>query len=105
MIGDRKRYILFEIISDKEVGVNSVEGAISKAFSKSFGELTGTKVSLIKDLYRDNMGLLVVNHKNVQKTKLMLALIKEIDNKRVIFTARRVFGTLRKVKGIFKEVI
>jgi ribonuclease P/MRP protein subunit POP5 len=100
---NRKRYILFEIISDKELSLKSVNEAIFSSSQQLLGELETSKAHLIvlSDFYKNHKSVIQVNHNYVQKIKLALALIKKINNQDVIIQTKTVFGTLKKIKSYF----
>jgi RNase P/RNase MRP subunit POP5 len=100
---NRKRYILFEIISDKEIGFELSKRAILDSAEKLIGSLGISKADLrlLPDFYSKNQGVISVNHDYIPKIKLAVALIQRIGSQDVIFRTKRVFGTLRKIKNMF----
>jgi RNase P/RNase MRP subunit POP5 len=100
---NRKRYILFEIISDKEIGFELSKRAILDSAEKLIGSLGISKADLrlLPDFYSKNRGVISVNHDYIPKIKLAVALIQRIGSQDIIFHTKRVFGTLRKIKNMF----
>jgi len=100
---NRKRYILFEIISDKEIGFELSKRAILDSTEKLIGSLGISKADLrlLPDFYSKNRGVISVNHDYIPKIKLAVTLIQRIGSQDVIFHTKRVFGTLRKIKNMF----
>ena len=99
----RKRYILFKIISDKEIRYETAKKAILDSSLKLLGELGTSKanIKVLPDFWQKNRGVISVNHNYVPKIKLSLALIKQINNQKVIVLSEKVFGTLKKIKIMF----
>ena len=101
---NRKRYIWFEIISDKEIKFEIAKQAIFDSAIKLFGSLGISKshLKVLPDFYKKNQGVLSINHDYISKTKLALAMITKIGNQKTIFQSKKVFGTLKKIKYIFR---
>lgn len=99
---NRKRYIWFEIISDKEIGFENAKNAIFDSATKLLGSLglSRSHLKVLHDFYKKNRGVIVVNHDYVPKIKLSIALIRKIKNQNVIIQTKKVFGTLKKIKGL-----
>jgi len=100
----RKRYILFEIISDSDIGNDSVENAIKNSIKKLFGEfgLSEANPKLLRELSKNKVYTLQIDHKYIQKVKVAMASIIEINKKPVIFKTIKVYGTLKKIKEVIK---
>ena len=78
-----------------------LENAILAAIKRLFGEfgLSEAHPKLLTEFSRKNKNVLLIDHRYVQKAKLAMALIKEINAKRVIFKTDKVYGTLKKIKN------
>ena len=100
----RKRYILFEIISDSKFRENLIEIAIKNAIKELFGVfgLSEANPKLLTEFSKGNTHVLQVDHRYVQKAKVAMATIKEINKKPIIFKTIRVYGTLKKIKEVIK---
>jgi len=98
---NRKRYIVFEITSNKEFSSDMAERAILDSSLKFLGEL-GTSEAGIKflhEFWHENKGVLSANANHIPKVKLVLALIKKISGHDVMIRSKKVFGTLKKIKS------
>ncbi|HDH41146.1 MAG TPA: ribonuclease P protein component 2 [Candidatus Altiarchaeales archaeon] len=97
---ERNRYIAFEVISDSDIGREDVVKAIWSSVLRFLGELNASRTSLWVMDWNDEKreGILKVNHKSVDEVKAALALVKEIDGKRVIFHILGISGTVRKTR-------
>lgn len=102
---NRKRYILFKIISDKEIQYEIAKRAILDSSFKLLGELEVSKanIKILPEFWQKNGGVISVNHNYVPKIKLSLALIKQIQTQKVIVFSEKVFGTLKKIKNMFTQ--
>ena len=98
---NRKRYILFEIISNKAFDINMAERAILDSSLKFLGEFGASeaKITFLPEFWGENKGVLSVNAIYVPKVKLAFALIKKISGHDVILRSIKVFGTIRKIKS------
>jgi RNase P/RNase MRP subunit POP5 len=96
----RKRYISFEIISDSEIRENLIEKAILDEIKGLFGTvgLSEAYPKLLIEFSKDTKHVLQIDHRYVQKAKLAMAMIKEINKKPLIIKSIKVYGTLKKIK-------
>ena len=96
----RKRYILFEIISNSRIKENLIEKAILQSMKRLFGEIgvSESRIKILTEFSEKNQHVLRVDHRYVPKAKLAMAMIKEINKKKVIFKTIKVYGTLKKIK-------
>jgi len=103
---EKKRYLSFEVISDKQFSAESVSKAITESTLKFLGTLETGKAGLmiLNDKFSNNTGVLKTNHKFVDKLRTSLTLIKDIDTKDVIMRTRIVSGTLKKSISKFNEL-
>ena len=100
----RKRYILFEVISDSKISENLIENAIKNAVKELFGVfgLSEANPKLLSEFSKENTYVLQIDHRYVQKAKVAMAFIKEVNKKPIIFRTIKVYGTLKKIKGVIK---
>lgn len=95
---EKKRYL--EVRLTESVSASDFE----EEFRKAFGELLGEKgfaeanPLLIRNLWRDNIGVLRVNHEHVTSAKVALTLIRQIKGKQLLVITGKVYGTLKKHK-------
>ena len=97
----KKRYILFEIISDDKFQMNVVENVVMQAIKDFIGTLGIAKSApmFVKEKFKENRFILKVGHKFTDEIKSALTLVKEIQNKKVIIKSVVTSGTLKKVSG------
>ena len=83
---EKKRYLVFEAISDKKLAFNDVAKAIQDSLHNYIGLLgTGQAgMQILPEKWKDNKGVIRINHKFVDHLKASLALIKKVKNQKVI---------------------
>ena len=99
---EKKRYVIFEIISDKSLEIQAIVQAIQKMLIKLVGEI-GAAVSGIyvpQNLYntRIQRGIIRVNNTMTDSLRASLSMIRFINNEQVIVRSLSVSGTLEKAK-------
>jgi ribonuclease P/MRP protein subunit POP5 len=96
----KKRYVVFEIISDNKFSVLDVYNGFQSAVKDYFGQLGLSKASplFIKERFNIEKQRFVVkvNNKFVDELKSALTLNKSIKNKPVIIKSIITSGTLKK---------
>ncbi|MEK6974605.1 MAG: Rpp14/Pop5 family protein [Nanoarchaeota archaeon] len=97
---EKKRYVVYEIVSGKKFMLNEVKTTVNNANQKFLGELGMARAGIIHidNLYKNNKGILKVSNKYVNELKLSLALIKSINNDKVIFNTIYTSGILKKAQ-------
>ena len=100
---EKKRYVVFETISEKKLSKNIVEKTINEYVLKFLGELGVAKSGFIfiRDSYKENKGVVKTNVKNVDEVKMALSLIKKVGNEKAIVNVVGVSGILKKAKSKF----
>lgn len=103
---ERKRYIVFEILSDSKIkNYNVVSNAIKGSIFKYLGELESARagIKLLPNNYdlSSQRGIIKVNNKYVDKIKSSMLLLKQIDNNKVIIKNICVSGTIKSTKKFF----
>ena len=99
----RKRYILFEIISNQEIDEKKVEKTIFQSTNKLLGSYgtSKSKLRFMPQFWRKKQGVLSVEHSHVPKIKTALAMVSTIGNQKIILYSKKVYGTLKKIKKIY----
>ncbi len=102
---DNQRYIVFEVISKKDVRLGDVVDVIWSASLKLFGEVGTSKFKMwvpsqLFDAGR-KMAVIRTTHDYVEEVRAVLASIKEIEGESVIFYVHGVTGTIRSAKNKF----
>lgn len=99
---EKKRYLVFEIISDKPLKYKEVEKSLKKELSKVLGLFNSARAGLmfLPETWnkKKQKGIIRVAHKYVSHLKSGLMLIEEIKNQKVIIKSVKVSGILNKAK-------
>lgn len=100
---EKKRYLAFEIISHDPISFTSANNAIYDNCFSYIGELGMSRagVLILNDKYKNNKGIIRVNHKNVDNLKSSLMIIKDINKQDVIVRTLGVSGILKKANEKF----
>lgn len=102
---ERNRYIAFELITESKLNKDDVVRNLWNSLLRFLGE-SGTGETGFWILDWDNemqRGILKVNHKSVDRVRAALTLMKEINNKKVIFHTSGVSGTIKKAREKYME--
>jgi ribonuclease P/MRP protein subunit POP5 len=97
---EKKRYVAFEILSNKSFSARDITAGIRRALSKALGTigLAGAGVLFVPPTIKDNMGIFRVNHNYVDAVRASFALATEVAGDRVVIRTIGVSGILKKVK-------
>lgn len=98
---EKKRYIVFEILKGKFEYDNFLNAFQKEAFEfLGASEMSKAKPELIQDCYRKNKGVIKVTRGFENHVKIVLALIREINNKKTIVMSKKISGSLKKCKSL-----
>ncbi|MBI2669343.1 hypothetical protein HYX14_05875 [Candidatus Woesearchaeota archaeon] len=94
----KKRYIVFSVLTDKAIAIDELRSTIEKALLQFLGQLGVAKASplLVKEQFHADTIILKVNHTYVDEAKAALTLIKKIKNTSVLLRSIITSGTLKK---------
>ena len=97
---ERKRYILFELTSEKKIEKKIVGEQVRKACLQFLGELGMARagVQFLPETYNNGKGIIRVGHKYVDEVKAALALVSKIDGKKASFNISKVSGIIDRLK-------
>ena len=100
---EKKRYIIFQVHSEKDIPSKDVLQAIDRACLEFMGILYYGKagVMILKNQYKDNQGIIRVSHKYVDHVKASLLFIKQINNIKIKVEPIGVSGILKKGREKF----
>lgn len=108
-IGERDRYMVFEIVSKKEFPLASIVKTFWGAILQLYGE-AGTasmSVRIPSNLYdrSQRKGIISCNHESVEMVRAAIASIRQIDGENVIVMTLGVSGTMKSAKQKFLRVV
>ncbi|MBR9683231.1 hypothetical protein GOV03_01705 [Candidatus Woesearchaeota archaeon] len=104
----KKRYIVFEVISDKKFSSTEIEKETHQALQTFMGQLGVAKAAPMFIGKQFNPAkqrfVLKINHKHVDEAKAALTLIKKIKNTTVIIKSITTTGMIKKASKLMNEV-
>ena len=96
----RKRYILYELVSEAQIDLGEFKKTFLDLSLKLLGEIDFKNANLlILETEHKNKGIIRCSHKYVDKVKFTLAMIKEINGQKIIAQSLKTSGTLKSLKG------
>lgn len=99
---ERKRYIVFEVISKKEINGDAVAKALYDAAEQFFGSFGAAKMALkmMMDKWdkKAKKGIVRVNRASVNHAKALFCLMEKISKSPVIIRSLGASGTLKKAE-------
>lgn len=102
----KKRYLVFEVISDKKFSSTEIEKEVAQALLNFLGQLGVAKSAplFIKEKFNQPQQrfALKINHKFVDEAKVALTLIKKIKNTPVIIKSLITTGIIKKASKSLK---
>jgi len=99
---EKNRYIVYEVFaSDSQVSGEEIGKAIWKTGLEFLGELGVAKSGLrVVDFDETKQrGVIKVNHTHVEEGRMLLALVKEANRKKLALRVVGVSGILKKARG------
>lgn len=99
---EKKRYVMFKVISNKRIGFNEVKKAIKAQSQALMGELmlSGAGLGFVDNKWdqKEQIGIIRVNHRFVDHLRASLCLTKNMGRKKVIIRSLGTSGILKKTK-------
>lgn len=95
---DRKRYIAFKIICEKEVDGQMFAKALEDKVVELFGEIALADCKISLEYFSNCKGIIKCKRENVDKVLMALTLLTEIDGFKVLPITVGTSGTIRKCK-------
>ena len=101
---EKKRYVVYEV--EGNFNKQEVFREIEKSCLGFLGELGYGKagIMVLKDIWKNNKGIVRVNNKYTEEVKMALGLIKTINNKKARVQSIGTSGIIDKAKQKFLEV-
>lgn len=97
---DKKRYVVYEIISETKIDQQAIKQEIQKTYKRLFGEIDFViaNIRFFSKYSTENKGIIEVERNHLEKLKVVFGWIKEIKNKKIIIRSALVSGTIKKCK-------
>lgn len=101
---EKKRYLVFKVISKREIDANSLSNSIKQGYKELFGEfgLAEANIKLIRDMYTKQKGIIRLNNKYENNLKATLATIKNINGIKVVLASMYLSGILKKAESYLR---
>lgn len=96
---EKKRYILFEVVSDKSIDAEAIKLAVKNKLKECLGVfgLMDAGILIVHNSFTENKGVLRTNTKSVDKVKAALGLIDRIGKEDADVKVLKVSGILKKL--------
>lgn len=99
---EKKRYIVYEVRSEQKLRFEEVKQELEKKMLQFLGELGYGKAGVIVlNEWQGNKGMIRTNTKSVDNVKTALALVENINDKKVLIKTVGVSGIINKAKNKF----
>lgn len=96
---EKKRYIVFSILAEKDLKFSDVKKAIEFKILQYIGEVGYARAGvIILPIFKKNTGIIKVSNKEVDKVKAAMALIEKVNDEKVVFRGVYTSGILKKAK-------
>lgn len=95
---EKKRYLVYEVLSKDSISTKIAFRAIKQQFQNLFGSVGSSEAGLtfIEQKSVDKRGVIRVKHTYVNKLKMSLALIENVEGKDALIHSIGVTGILKK---------
>ncbi len=105
---ERKRYILFKVISEEPINYTFLKEAITSSILKFYGELGFSKLSLkfLDERWneKEQVGIIQCNNLSVPNIVTALGLVQRIGEARVNIKVLKISGTIKSLLKGFKDI-
>ncbi|MDD5417475.1 MAG: Rpp14/Pop5 family protein [Candidatus Nanoarchaeia archaeon] len=100
----KTRYVVFEIISEKEIDLDAFETTLLDVCMDFMGRMAFSEadIRIFKKLYINKKVILKVNRKYTSHIMVCLGLIKKVKNIKTIIKSIKVCGSIKKAKYILE---
>ena len=97
---EKKRYIVYEVLSEGKISFNPVKESLKENFERFFGlvNLAGAGIVIFDD-WKKQKGVIKVNNHYADFAKATFTRINKIGNEDVIVRSLKTSGILNKAKG------
>lgn len=96
---EKKRYIVFELKSEKNIPMDQAKNAIKNEAELFLGKLTLAKSGLIfLDDWKSQRGIIKINNKYEDHIKAVFTQINKIQNQNILFRSIGISGVLNKAR-------
>ena len=99
---EKKRYVLFEVVSEKKFGKEEVKRAVSSILLENIGNmgLADAEFAFIDFDEKSQKGILRCRNKRLADIRAALAILSEINLYKAFLYIRAVTGSIKKTKSV-----
>ena len=101
---EKKRYLVFEAISDENITFNQIADQIDEKSKKLLGLFNASEagIQLLKETWnsKKQRGIIRINHKYVHQLKSCFLFINDIDGKEAVIQSIGLSGVINKAKKL-----
>jgi ribonuclease P/MRP protein subunit POP5 len=99
---EKKRYVLFEVVSDRKFGKEDVKKAVSSVLHENLGNmgLADAEFAFIDFDEVTQKGILRCKNKRLGEIRAALAILSEINLYKAFLYIRAVTGSIKKTKSV-----
>lgn len=98
---EKKRYVVFEIISENSFSYKDLKDAVIKAFKDLFGLDGLAKAGLEFIEYKQNKGIIRVSAKGLDQLRASFCFVRKINKDDAVLRSVGVSGMLKKARFKF----
>lgn len=95
---EKKRYVVYEVLSDKNIEQKDIKKAIISEYEEFFGHLTMLKSGIRFIDSNKQKGIIKIRDKFTDNLKAIFTQINEISNQKLIIMSLGVSGILNKAR-------
>lgn len=95
---EKKRYLVFEIISDSKVSVNRPLNEVISSIKGILGLFESAEAGIMPVDYKQGKGMVKISNKYADKVKASFLFINEIGTQNVIVRSLGVSGMINKAR-------
>lgn len=101
----RKRYMVFELVSSKEVSTGLLEYEVRAAFRKLFGDVHLARAALSIQYFNNQLSIGIIKYSHTYRCKVLAALgvTRRVGDAKVMVIPLRTTGSLRKALRYVKK--
>ncbi len=102
----RKRYMVFELMSDREVSAGLLEYEIRNTFKKLFGEVHLVRAALAVQYFNNqsNIGVIKYSHMYRYKVLAVLGVVRRVGDAKVMAVPLRTTSSLKRALKYVRSV-
>lgn len=95
---ENNRYIKFQINAEKKIDAKNAEKSLKEEFLTFLGSLELAKSSFKLISLNENIGVIKVNAKYLNKLRAMFTMMEKMNNEKVSIKSLKTSGLLNKLK-------